>query len=140
MIRQLDFSPMKTISGKVILTVFVLAASFQTHAHQKPSEDSTAGKFFINYLGTQDEMFKFHVHYNNTNKEKFMLQINENKGNVLFKEYYTEKTFNKTFLIPKDLEGQLNFVFRNAKDKTAQTFEVVTNIRVSEDDVITKIK
>ena len=135
--KQSAFKAMKTVFGKLLFATIVFASS-PAFAQSIIKEDVASKDAKIEYLGSDDEMFLFNVHYNNTKGDKFIIEVLESSDNVLFKEIYTDKEFNKKFKIPKDLE-KLSFVIKGVKDKSKQVFLVNSSLRTYHDVVVRRV-
>ena len=135
--KRSSFKAIRTVFGKFVFSALVLTSgpAFAQSIIKDglPDKDAT-----IEYLGSDDEMFLFNVHYNNTKGDKFIIEVLESSDNVLFKEIYTDKEFNKKFKIPKDLE-KLSFVIKGVKDKSKQVFLVNSSLRTYHDVVVRRV-
>jgi len=138
---------MKKHSFKVFtkrnLSALLIAAliSANTNAAEMPVPisfiESTAT---VKYLGADSNSYTFNVAYNNEGGEKFSLRITDEAGNTLFTGTYSDKKFDKRFkLMKEDVDGKVNFVIKNLKDNSVQTFQVTTTTQVVEDVVIKKV-
>ena len=139
MLKKSQHHKVKKMFGKAMFTVLVMASAAVSKAQSTEAVTPIPPSTFINYLGTHDDMFVFGIQHYNDKKNKFTVEIKENSGNVLFKEAYTDMVFSKSFKIPRDLDGKLNFVIKDLKENVVETFEVNTNIRVTEHVIVTKL-
>lgn len=94
----------------------------------------------VKYLGSDSNTYVFNVAYNNETGEKFQLRITDEAGNILFTGTYSDKKFDKRFrLVKEDVNGKLNFVIKNLKDNSVQTFQATATSQVVEAVVVKKV-
>ncbi len=94
----------------------------------------------VKYVGTKEEMLVFKVSYDNTPGDKVVVSLNDKKGNNLFTQSYSDTSFNKQFLVPKELEvDKLYFNIQNSKKDLSSTFEVSAKEQLIQDVIVTKI-
>jgi hypothetical protein len=93
----------------------------------------------IRYLGVTDDGVLFNVAYDNPNGSKFSVMLLDKDGTPLFQEVYSDKKFEKRFMLPKTDNDKVTFVVRNFRDADLkQSFEI--NTHITEDLVVTKVK
>ena len=132
----------KILSKRSLSAVLIAALiSVNTNAAEIPARtafhESTAT---VKYLGSDSNSYTFNVAYLNEGGEKFSLRIIDEAGNTLFTGTYSDKKFAKRFrLMKEDVDGKLNFVIKNLKDNSVQTFQVTTTSQIVEDVVIKKV-
>ncbi|MFI5152676.1 MAG: hypothetical protein ACHQET_05035 [Chitinophagales bacterium] len=92
----------------------------------------------VKYLGVSDDAVLFKVSFDNPSNNKFVISVVDEDGNQLFQGVYTDKKFDKRFILPKSDKQKLTFIIRNAKDvELNQTFEISTHF--VEDVVVTRL-
>ena len=128
----------KRIAGIALVTTLI---SVNTNAAQITADtalyETTA---IVKYIGTDNNSYVFNVAYNNEKGEKFLLRIADGGGNILFTQTYSDKKFDKRFrLLKEDIDGKLNFIIKNLKDNSVQTFQVSATSQVVEDVVVKKV-
>jgi hypothetical protein len=97
------------------------------------SKDSAASEHVqVKYLGSMDDGVLFNVKYNNQTASPFTLIVSDASGEVLYEQTYTDKQFNKKFLLSRAYD-KMSFVIRNDKEKTNQTFAINITSKVVED-------
>jgi hypothetical protein len=140
MTQQSKYAAVKSVIGKFIFTSLVLASVTATHAQSISATDSTKQEASVSYLGPQEQMSLFAVNFSNPAEDKYMVSVQDKDGDVLHKELYSGKTFDKVFRLPKDADNTLNFVIKNLKDSSVQVFEIATTTSVIEDVVIKSVE
>jgi hypothetical protein len=125
------------------LSVIIIATllSINTKAAEMQSgavfTESTAS---VKYIGADTNTYVFNVAYTNESGEKFQLRITDEMGNTLFTGTYSDKKFEKRFrLVKEDVNGKLNFVFKNLNNNSVQTFQATATSQVVEDVVVKKV-
>ena len=93
---------------------------------------------FVKYVGADNESYVFNVAYNNENGDKFLLTIINGSGDIIFAGTYSEKKFDKRFRLLKEGNDKLNFVIKNLKDNSRQTFEIKSTTQTIEDVVVVR--
>jgi len=94
---------------------------------------------FVKYVGADNESYVFNVAYNNENGDRFILTIINGNGETIFAGTYNDKKFDKRFRLLKDGNDKLNFVIKNLKDNSRQTFEIKSTTQTIEDVVVRKV-
>ena len=140
MTQQSKYATVKSVIGKFIFTSLILATVTASHAQSITSADSTKNEATVSYLGPQDQMSLFAVSFSNPAEDKYLLLVQDNDGEVLHKEFYSGKTFEKVYKLPKDFDNTINFVIKNLKDSSVQTFEIATSTSVTEEVVVKSIE
>jgi hypothetical protein len=92
----------------------------------------------VKYLGVSGDAVLFKVSFDNPSNNKYVISVVDEDGNQLFQGVYTDKKFDKRFILPKSDKQKLTFIIRNAKDvELKQTFEISTHF--VEDVVVTRL-
>jgi len=107
--------------------------------HDPVSPKGSASTAEVKYIGGKTGEFIFNVVYNNTAGSRFSLRVLDADGNQLYESSYTDKKFDKKFMI-NDAEGKVTFVIKNYQDNSTQSFEVNANTRLVEDIVVKEVK
>jgi len=94
---------------------------------------------FVKYVGADDESYVFNVAYNNENGDRFVLTIINANGDTIFAGTYNDKKFDKRFKLLKEGNDKLNFVIKNLKDNSRQSFEIKSTTQTIEDVVVRKV-
>jgi hypothetical protein len=120
------------------MAIVVTALSTSAHA-QSIAPDSTGKEIAVQYLGSEEDMMLVGVKYNNVTDSKFILSIYNEDGDVLFRNTYTSKGFDKKFKIPKD-HGKVNFVLSGIQEKLSRTYTIHSTSKTVEDVVVIRMK
>ena len=92
----------------------------------------------VKHISTTDAKIIFQVSLENEAGERFGVSIKDEQGNTIFQDVYSEKKFDKKFLLDKsDNIGKLTFIVRSLKDNQTQVFEVNTTTRLIENVDVT---
>lgn len=121
-------SPIKALFGKpfsyfsFLLTFATASAMANNHLPSRPIHTRDAE---VRYIPGNSGELRFNVRYNNVLGSRFSVAILDDAGNQLYQDIFTDKNFDKTFLLADgELAGKLIFVIRNFADNTIQRFEV----------------
>ena len=111
-----------------------LAAKAQESVYEAPASA------IIKYLGFVEDKLLFNVDIDNRNEERCWISIQDETGEVLYRQDFKDARFAKTFGVKKEeLEGKnLVFVLMRGKVKQEQVFQVSTNTRVIQDVIVAK--
>lgn len=90
----------------------------------------------VTSLGVSEGKVKFNLKCANEDGDRFCVELTDAEGNKLYKEIFTGKLFNKTFVTASDL-GTIFLTVINFKDKSRQKFEISTEERVVQEVSIT---
>jgi hypothetical protein len=121
--------------GLLVLAILIgLHSDAQTIAKVNiNSKDSAASENVqVKYLGSMDDGVLFNVKYNNQTASPFTLIVSDASGEVLYEQIYTDKQFDKKFLLSRAYD-KMSFVIRNDKDKRNQTFAINITTKLVED-------
>ncbi len=131
----------KLVTNKILRSFFLVSVfllSFNAINAQVAKTDVINAD--VKYVGTKEEMLVFKVSYDNTPGDKVVVSLNDKKGNNLFTQSYSDTSFNKQFLVPKELEvDKLYFNIQNSKKDLSSTFEVSAKEQLIQDVIVTKI-
>lgn len=107
-------------------------------AQQNPGDAPASNQ--IKYLGVIEDQLLFNVNMENENTERCRIIIQDEQGEVFYKQDFKDEKFAKTFGIDKnEIEGKnLVFVLVKGKARHEHVFHVSTNTRVIEDVVVAK--
>ena len=107
-------------------------------AQENPSEPPAAS--LIKYLGLVEDQLLFNVDVENKNTERCRIIIQDEQGEVFYKQDFKNERFAKTFGINKgEIEGKnLVFILVKGKNRHEHVFHVTTNTRIIEDVVVAK--
>jgi len=125
----------KTIAKRFFLGNLLAAAMFLSAgaATVTPSSD----KAEVKYTGIDKlNQLSFNVKYSNPSGNTFTLSVLDENGESIFKSFYGDKQFDKTFKLPKGEVSKLTFVIEDGRDSFKQKFDVNIKTQVIEDVVI----
>ena len=117
---------------------------------KKQSIQTIAKRFFLGNLLTADKVevkytgvdkynqLTFNVKYSNPSGNTFTLSVLDENGESIFKSYYGDKQFDKTFKLPKSEVSKLTFIIEDGKESLKQKFDVSVKTQVIEDVVVSK--
>jgi hypothetical protein len=133
--RQSRSARRKLLLSKIMFSLVLATGSFAVSAQSVDKTDSLSSKnVVVKYLGMQDEMMLIAVSYKNP-ESSFHLAIYTSEGDLLFRDVYHVKMFDRKFRVPKE-HGRLNFVFGGSDDKTSHTLELNSISKMTEEVVI----
>ncbi|MEA3426686.1 MAG: hypothetical protein U9R46_10595 [Bacteroidota bacterium] len=127
----------QTIAKRFFLGNLLAAAMFLSAnaAAVTPAND----KAEIKYTGVDKyNQLSFNVKYSNPTGNTFNLTVLDENGELLFRGFYGDKQFDKTFKLPKSEVSKLTFVIEDGKDSFKQKFDVNIKTQVIEDVVVSK--
>lgn len=94
----------------------------------------------IVYVGSANSLVTFNVNFSNIENEKFVLELTDDHGEVLYRNTFTGKDFNKNIYL-KNLgdKCKVKFTLKAGKQTINQQFEIDSQTRLIEETVVTKI-
>ena len=98
-----------SISISLFFSFLCLIFSNQLFAQEKFLNVSKC-EIEINYLGADNEFLSFEVKIPQSLANKLVFRIIDENGNELFREFINGKSFNKTIMVVRDNNEQLDFV------------------------------
>jgi hypothetical protein len=127
----------QTIAKRFFLGNLLAATLFLSAgaASVRPSTD----KAEVKYTGVDKyNQLSFNVKYSNPSGNTFTLSVLDENGESLFKSFYGDKQFDKTFKLPKSEVSKLTFVIEDGRDAYKQKFDVNIKTQIVEDVTISK--
>ena len=117
-----------------------LMLTFNVYAVAQPFGDPIVKTASVKHISTTNDKIIFQLSLDNETGEKFGVSIRDTQGNTIFQDVYSDKKFDKKFLLDKSENiGKITFVIRSFKDNQTQVFEVNTTARLIENlDVTVK--
>ena len=130
----------KLFLGNLLAATLFLSANAATPAsNNKPAYMVDANKVEVKYLGLDRfNQLSFKVKYSNPTGSTFSLSVLDEAGEQVFKAYYGDKQFDKTFKLPKSEVSKLTFVIENGKESLKEKFDVSVITNVSEEVTVSK--
>ncbi len=138
--KKQSFVSIAKRSAVILSTLFLMSATDCKANGTDPIIDSSNNKPEVAYSGYQDGMLVFNVVYKNLSGEKFTLKVKDSNGDIIYIQDFTDKNFNKRFLMARDLEtDHFTFVISKKGSATAQTFKVGITTKVLENVVVSRL-
>lgn len=115
-----------------------LMLTVNAQAIAQPFGDPIVKAATVKHISTTDAKIIFQVSLENEAGERFGISIRDEQGNTIFQDVYSEKKFDKKFVLDKSENiGKFTFVVRSLKDNQTQVFEVNTTTRLIENVDVT---
>ncbi len=125
--------------GNLLAATLFLSASAKTNSSNLHPAYAPAGKVEVKYTGLDlNNLLSFKVRYSNPNGSTFALTVLDENGEPLFKGYYSDKSFDKTFKLPKSEVNKLAFVIEDGKNSVREKYTVNIKTNVSEEVIVSK--
>ncbi len=136
----------KIVSKKVLAAVLLSGAIFLAvpstgKATTKNIEVlSSSNQASVQFKGSSDNALLFEVKVANTNGDKFTITVTDKDGDILYKNDFSEKGFDKKFKLLKsdDIAGY-NFKITSSNKDLEQVFAINASTKMVDDVVITKL-
>ncbi|MEO7531853.1 MAG: hypothetical protein ABIS69_10590 [Sediminibacterium sp.] len=119
----------------------LLAATLFLSANAATGKATTVNtdKAEVKYTGTDKfSLLTFNVKYSNPSGNTFNLTVLDENGEAIFKSFYGDKQFDKTFKLPKLESSKFTFVIEDGKESFKQKFDVNIKTSVIEDVIVSK--
>ena len=115
-----------------------LMLTCNVYAVAQPFNDPIVKAASVKHISTTDQKIVFQLSLENETGERFGVSIRDVQGNTIFQEVYSDKKFDKKFVLDKSENiGKLTFIVRSLKDNQTQVFEINTITRVVENVDVT---
>lgn len=130
----------QTIAKRFFLGNLLAAALFlSVNAATVTTTNVASDKVEVKYTGVDKyNQLSFNVKYSNPAGNTFNLTVLDENGESIFKGFYGDKQFDKTFKLPKSEVSKLTFLIEDGKESFKQRFEVNIKTQVIEDVVVSK--
>jgi formylmethanofuran dehydrogenase subunit E-like metal-binding protein len=130
----------QTIAKRFFLGNLLAAALFlSANAATVSTANVASDKVEVKYTGVDKyNQLSFNVKYSNPTGNTFNLTVLDENGESIFKGFYGDKQFDKTFKLPKSEVSKLTFLIEDGKESFKQRFEVNIKTQVIEDVVVSK--
>jgi hypothetical protein len=130
---------LNNIARKFFAGSLLAATLFLSAQAAVPTRTISNDKVEVKYAGLDKyNQLTFNVKYNNESGSTFSFSVLDENGEPLFKNFYGDKTFDKTFKLPKSEVSKLTFVIEDGKSSFKQKVDINIQTKVVEDVVITK--
>ena len=127
--------------GNLLAATLFLSANAKTQpANGNPVPVYTAtGKVEVKYTGVDlNNQLSFNVKYSNPTGSVFNLVVLDEGGETLFKGFYDDKRFDKTFKLPKSEVNKLTFIIEDGRNGVKEKFSVNIKTSVLEEVIVSK--
>ena len=125
--------------GNLLAATLFLSANAATASTSKPAYMVENSKVEVKYIGVDKyNQLSFNVKYSNPTGATFSLSVLDEAGEQIFKGYYGDKQFDKTFKLPKSEVSKLTFIIENGKESVKEKFDVSIKTNVSEEVTVNK--
>ncbi len=130
----------QTIAKRFFLGNLLAAALFlSANAATVSTANVGSDKVEVKYTGVDKyNQLSFNVKYSNPTGNTFNLTVLDENGESIFKGFYGDKQFDKTFKLPKSEVSKLTFLIEDGKESFKQRFDVNIKTQVIEDVVVSK--
>lgn len=121
------------ITGLLSVVLFTVA-----EARYNEKTDLNKARIEVNYTGLFNNDLAFNVRFDNPGGNNITLTVINEDGENLFKSNFSDKKFEKKFVLLKDADVyKLTFLFQSGKEVYKESFDInVTTREVS--DVVVK--
>ena len=127
----------KVYTSALLVSFFLLTGFNKAQASGK---DYMPAEAKITCVASESNLITFNVDYKNNEETPFVLELTDDSGLLLYKQKFTEKTFNKNILLKNMGEMvKVNFSIRSGKKVINQTFNITTETKLVENVLVTKI-
>jgi hypothetical protein len=100
-----------------------------------------AGNAELKYIPTSETQGVYNVAYDNEAGSRFVLEIEDQDGDRLYQNIFSDKLFNKNFqLADPESYTKLVFIIRNLGDHSLQRWEVEARTHLVEEVKVDEIK
>lgn len=120
------------VTGLLSVVLFTAA-----EASKNEKTDVNKGKIEVNYTGFFNNDLSFNVKFHNPSGNNVTLTVINEEGESLFKSNFSDKKFEKKFVLLKDANvDKLTFLFQSGKDVYKESFDINVVTREVSDVVV----
>lgn len=120
------------ITGLLSVVLFTAA-----EASKNEKTDVNKGKIEVNYTGFFNNDLSFNVKFHNPSGNNVTLTVINEEGESLFKSNFSDKKFEKKFVLLKDANvDKLTFLFQSGKEVYKESFDIDVVTREVSDVVV----
>ena len=132
--NQINNIAKRFLLGSLFVAALTVSASANTNTTVTSSD-----KVEVKYTGVDvNNQLSFNIKYANPAGNIFSLVVLDENGDQLFKGAYGDKTFDKTFKLPKSELSKVTFVIEDLKTSYKEKYDVNIKTRVIEDVIVSK--
>jgi hypothetical protein len=126
--------------GNLLAASLFLSANAKTPvSHINTASYASSDKVEVKYTGVDaNNQLSFNVKYLNPAGSTFTLVVLDEAGETLFKAFYDNRSFNKTFKLPKSEVNKVTFVIEDSKNGVKEKFTVNVKTSVKEEVIVSK--
>ena len=125
--------------GNLLAATLFLSANAKTQPVNLNPIYTATGKVEVKYTGVDiNNQLSFNVKYSNPSGSVFNLVVLGEDGEQLFKGFYDDRRFDKTFKLPKSEVSKLTFVIEDFKNSVKEKFTVNIKTSVLEEVIVSK--
>ena len=132
----------QTIAKRFFLGNLLAATLFLSANAKTVSANASVfegNKVEVKYTGVDKyNQLSFNIKYSNPEGHTFNLTVLDENGEAIFKSFYGDKQFDKTFKLPKSEVSKLSFVIEDNKASFKEKYDVNINIEVIQNVVVSK--
>ena len=100
-----------------------LMLTFNVYAVAQPFGDPIVKTASVKHISTTNDKIIFQLSLENETGEKFGVSIRDSQGNTIFQDVYSDKKFDKKFLLEKSENiGKITFVIRSFEGQSNAGF------------------
>ena len=110
--------------------LLILATAFNGQAQTATNPPDPSADIAVKFLGLEHDMLVFSVHFINEKESKCNVSIYNNGGEVLFRDVFQVKYFDKKFKVPKE-NGRLDLIVSNMTDKVTRNIKIDQSLPLS---------
>lgn len=130
---------MRTIAKRFVVANLLAATLFLSANAATGTTTVAADKAEVKYTGVDKyNQLSFNVKYSNPTGNTFTLTVLDESGEAIYKNFYGDKQFDKTFKLPKGEVSKLTFVIEDNKTSYKEKFDVSVKTQVIEDVIVKK--
>ncbi len=108
--------------GSSLFFSFLCLIFFNQVSAQEKLLKISKSEIEINYLGSDNEFLSFEVKIPQSLANKLVFRIMDENGNELFREFINGKSFNKTIMVARDNNEQLDFVTSTLHNQVKKSY------------------
>ncbi|MCF8339546.1 MAG: hypothetical protein K9I82_01080 [Chitinophagaceae bacterium] len=108
--------------GSSLFFSFLCLIFFNQVSAQEKLLKISKSEIEINYLGSDNEFLSFEVKIPQSLANKLVFRIMDENGNELFREFINGKPFNKTIMVARDNNEQLDFVTSTLHNQVKKSY------------------
>ncbi len=132
--NQINNIAKRFLLGSLFVAALTVSASANTTTGVTSSD-----KVEVKYTGIDvNNQLSFNIKYANPTGNTFSLVVLDENGDQLFKGAYGDKSFDKTFKLPKSELSKVTFVIEDTKTSYKEKFDVNIKTRVIEDVIVSR--